>query len=455
MSSVEETIAAVVTAPGTGGVAIVRLSGPDALTIADAMFQGRGPSPSKRRPGTFTFGHVTDSDGSSLDDVLCLVFRAPRSFTGEDAVEFQGHGGAVASRRVLARALDLGARMAEPGEFSRRAFLNGRMDLTQAEAVADLIHARSDRAATLAVDQLEGQLRTVIDRLYDRLVGICADLEATLDFPEDELPEPVFRDILARLDDLEAEITRLCSTWNEGHRLREGARVVISGRPNVGKSTLMNALLGRDRAIVSPHEGTTRDLLEETLVVGGVPVRLVDTAGLRDTACEIEREGVTRARRAGDQADLRILVLDATRDPTAEERAALTALRPDRDLAVWNKVDAGTPAEGFGTAAIPLSARTGEGLGVLLSAMEQRLTEGFDPQESHHVAVSERHRTLLDQARAVLIRARAQLAEDPVAHSVPAADDLREAAERLARITGRSYHEDLLDSIFARFCIGK
>jgi len=453
----EDTIAAMVTAPGPAGVAIVRVSGPEAFRIADGMFSGPGRPPSRRRSGTFVHGQVHGATECPLDEVLCLVMRAPRSYTGEDVVEFQGHGGAMASRAILRRAIELGARSAEPGEFTRRAFLNGRMDLTQAEAVADLIHARSDRAATMALHQLEGQLRDRIQAVYRDVVAVGADLEATLDFPEDELPEPVFAEILVRVDEIRTRIDTLCSTWNEGHRLRDGALVVISGRPNVGKSTLMNALLGRDRAIVSAHAGTTRDVLEESMVVEGVPVRLIDTAGLRESDCEVEREGVGRAIRLRDQADLRILVLDATREMTPEEDADATSLRPGVDLVVMNKNDAIPPKAvvSIPRGGIRISARTGVGIPDLLRRLGERLTQGFESGDSHDVAVSERHRERLTRAASLLDQARARLAEDPVTHCVPAADDLRDAAESLAEITGQSYREDLLDAVFSRFCIGK
>jgi len=292
-----DTIAAIATAPGEGAIAIVRLTGPASHAIADHIFKGKGAPPSRRPGQSFLHGSIISTNGMA-DEVILLIYRAPHSYTREDAIEIQGHGGFAAAKRILRAVLEAGARMAEPGEFTKRAFLSGRIDLLQAEAVLDLIRARSDRAADAALEQLTGSLSKDFDELYDHTLALAANLEATLDFSEDELPESVMLDVITRRHDVESEFKSLLDSWDEGHLLREGALVVISGKPNVGKSTLLNALVGKDRAIVNPMAGTTRDTIEEQLVISGFMVRIIDTAGLRESPCEIEKEGVSRAIKA-------------------------------------------------------------------------------------------------------------------------------------------------------------
>ena len=285
---------------------------------------------------------LSTTTAANLDEVLLLIMRSPQSYTAEDVIELQGHGGNVAAKRILRRALDAGARMAEPGEFTKRAFINGRIDLLQAEAVLDLVHAGSDRAAAAAIEQLEGKLSCSFNEIYDSLVSVAADLEATLDFPDDELPESTMPELSRRLNDSRIlRIGNLISTWDEGHILREGALVVISGKPNVGKSTMMNTLLGRDRAIVSQIPGTTRDTIEERYVLDGIPLRLVDTAGLRETQCEIEQEGVRRARAQLQKADLHLYLVDASTPLDDDDRDHLAALKSEKCVVVLNKSDLG------------------------------------------------------------------------------------------------------------------
>jgi tRNA modification GTPase len=398
------------------------------------------------------------SEGAYLDECLALFMRAPRSFTGEDVVELQGHGGVLPVRRVLRAVLDAGARQAEPGEFTRRAFLNGRLDLVQAEAVLDLVRAKSDRAATAAYEQLEGRLSLEFDAVYRDLLATAADLEAALDFPEEEVPDAVPAELRGRLGDVRTRIGTLLDTSEEGHALREGALVVISGRPNVGKSTLLNGLLGRDRAIVSRTPGTTRDFIEEGIVLDGIPLRLVDTAGLRETACDLEQEGIRRAENMSQNADMQVFMIDCSRPLHPDDRARADALDPERGLIVLNKSDLGSrvPGTAFpGHESVTTSLVHPSGLRKVRHAIGGRLAANLHLSARPHAAISERHRRCLLAAVRDVEDAARQLALPSGAQEELAASSLRSALEQLGHLTGKTYEEELLDHIFARFCIGK
>jgi tRNA modification GTPase len=450
-----DTIAAIATAPGEGAIAVVRVSGPDSLAIADRVFRGPGgPPPSRRPANTFQHGHIV-SEGMVADEVILLLYRAPRSYTREDAIEIQGHGGTLAARRILRAVLDAGARPAEPGEFTRRAFLNGRLDLVQAEGVLDLIRARSDRAAQGALEQLEGRLSQQFSGIYDRLLAVAAELEWTLDFAEDELPATILDGVQERIADAEACIKSLLATWDEGHLLREGALVVIAGKPNVGKSTLLNALLGKDRAIVTPIPGTTRDTIEEQVVINGYPVRFVDTAGLRSTDCRIEAEGMRRARNLAAQSDLIVYLMDATSESDTEDNANLKLLPSHKLIIVFNKCDNRRPtAPSFvkDQSVIEISALRLMNLDTLRAAILERICGRHGIH--HPTTIGERHRRLLIAAHKETVESTLLLQ-----HATPevalAASRLRAALESIGEISGRTYHDELLDTIFSRFCIGK
>ncbi len=449
-----DTIAAIATPPGEGGVGIVRISGPEVWVIADTIFTALDKTPvSELEHGRFVYGKVLDSKGGEIDTGLALVMRAPRSYTCEDVVEIQGHGGAVGMRRILRRALEAGARMAEPGEFTKRAFLNGRIDLVQAEGIFDLIRARSDRAASAAMEQMEGKLSNQFNAIYDAFLEVAANLETTLDFVEDELPDDVFAGIADLLDRTFRSLDELLDTWDEGRLLREGARVVILGRPNAGKSTLLNALLGFNRAIVSSTAGTTRDTIEEGFVLDGIPLRITDTAGLRETDCEIEAEGIRRAEAHGQEAHLSVYLVDASQPLHEEDRVRLDKLHPDKSIVVLNKVDQGRRIEGVSGVEACLIA--GTGVEELKRAMADALEKGADLHTPPHAVISERHRQLLVKAHSEAKQARTFLNENVEANAVLASEHLRSALEYLGQVTGRVYHEELLDNIFSRFCIGK
>ncbi len=462
-----DTIAALATAPGEAGIAVVRVSGPASLSIADRLVVCQPPPPSARPGGTFLHGHVRNAfasdvaGGSSVtgfaDEVVVLIYRAPHSYTREDVVEFQGHGGRVASRRVLQAVLAAGARLAAPGEFTKRAFLNGRLDLPQAEAVANLIQARSDRSAQLALEQLDGSLSSCLTTLYDCVMSSSAMLEASFDFSEDDIPLDVTPHVLSSLRSARERVRALLGTWGESRLLRDGVLVVISGQPNVGKSTLLNGLLGVERAIVADMPGTTRDTIEEQLVLTGIPIRLVDTAGLRTTGCLVEQAGVERAMTSMARADLHLHVLDASVPLDNHARTQLSTLPAERTILVLNKQDLGCGVSAGdlprGCILVPAVLRDGAGLNQVRDALIQRL--GLPHQVESHVTIAERHRQCLIRAEGHLCEAIQLLCEARADLLVPAAAAIRQTAETIGEITGKTYTDDLLDAVFSRFCIGK
>ncbi|HOW98083.1 MAG TPA: tRNA uridine-5-carboxymethylaminomethyl(34) synthesis GTPase MnmE [Kiritimatiellia bacterium] len=456
----EDTIAAIATAHGEGGISIVRLSGARSLALAERVIRCPKPPLAERPTNTIVHGYVTDQ-GRDVDEVLILIMRAPHSYTGEDVVEIQGHGGHVSARRILRCVLQAGARSAEPGEFTRRAFLNGRLDLVQAEAVLDLVRSSSDRAADMALQQLEGRLSDAFNSIYDGLMAAAADLAAALDFPEeDEHPQLIDRP-LALLHKVSDKIDQLAATWNEGRVIRNGALVVIFGGANVGKSTLLNTLLEYDRAIVSPIPGTTRDFIEEPFCLNGIPIRLVDTAGIRHTESELEREGIRRAEDVIAKADLHLYVMDASRPLSEQDVANLTIRKPGKCVVVLNKSDLGvqiTPEDLQGYDAAVTSLIEKKGLCDVRSLMDKKLIAGMKsgPADTDTpVAISERHHDLLVKAQADVKDALAVLNEKHDEAPFLASEKLQSAAESIALIIGRSYRESLVDEIFSRFCIGK
>jgi tRNA modification GTPase len=436
-----DTIAAVATAPGRGAIGIVRVSGARAPEIARQLI-GRLPAPHRASLAT-----ARDAAGRPLDEGLALYFRAPRSYTGEHCFEFHGHGGSVVLHAVLAACLDAGARLAEPGEFTRRAFLNGRMDLAQAEAVADLIDAASMEAACSAMRSLSGEFSAAIRALGARLVELRALTEATLDFPEEEVDALHRDDACARLARLRAQLDGLLARSREGSLLRSGIQVVLAGPPNVGKSSLLNRLAGEERAIVTPIPGTTRDALRETILIEGVPLNLVDTAGLRESRDEVERLGVERAHRELARADLVLAVHDCTVRGCAP---ALEAQESAARIDVYNKVDLapGFIAPAGPHAAVCVSAKTGAGIDALRHAILQ--AAGWRSHGESVFLARERHLRALQAAARHLASAAERANEWELF-----AEELRLAHRALGAITGEFTADELLGEIFSRFCIGK
>jgi tRNA modification GTPase len=439
-----DTIAAIATPAGAGGVGIVRISGPAALDIAGALLGRAADSFPDRR---LVHGVARDSEGARLDDVLAVVMRGPRSFTGEDVAEVHGHGGTMNMSRLLRAVIAAGARHAEAGEFTRRAFENGKLDLSRAEAILDVIEASSERAWRLAQAQLEGGLGAVLTGFRARVTELLAEVEACIDFPEEGEEYLGHHDVAARARSLGADIARLAGTFTLGKALREGIEVAIMGPVNAGKSSLFNRLAGRERAIVDSSPGTTRDFVEVSVVWAGIPVTLIDTAGERAAESPVERQGIEMGRQRAAEADVRLYM------HSAEEPVPLMPPEPaggGRELHIVGKGDLLRNVE---TALLVTSARTGTGIEALKQAILDAVCGNVVESDDSHVVTSERQRTLLENAAQGLIRA-----ADAVEVGAPTevlALEIREATQRLAEIVGEAVGEEVLDELFSRFCIGK
>jgi tRNA modification GTPase len=442
-----EIIAAIATAPGRGGIGVVRVSGIGLLPFAGAL---TGKSPPPRRA---ILSRFLAADGGAIDQGILLYFPAPHSFTGEDVLELQGHGGPVVLQMLLARCLELGARVAEPGEFSQRAFLNDKLDLVQAEAIADLIDASTAAAARSALRSLSGEFSHEVHALVARLTELRMLVEATLDFPEEEVDVLRDTDAEQRLSAFRADLASLLERARAGRLLRSGLHVVLAGLPNVGKSSLLNRLAGEERAIVTEVAGTTRDAVRETIQIEGIPLHIIDTAGLRDTEDVVEKIGIERAWREIERADVVLQLLDARSGETPADHAIAVRLPPGVErIAVENKCDlAGRPAGRFcdgGRVRLRLSAKSGEGIGLLHDELLR--VAGWSGHGEDVVLARERHLLALGEAAEKSALAARRLDQIELC-----AEELRLAQEALSRITGEFSADDLLGEIFSRFCIGK
>jgi len=458
----DDTIAAIVTPIGSGGLGVLRVSGPNAVAIVQAVFRDRHGQPVERLPShRVRFGSlIHPRSGAELDEVLVTSMRAPHSYTREDVVEISGHGGIGVMARMLEALVASGARLAEPGEFTKRAFLNGRLDLSQAEAVIDLIQAHTEESQRQALAQLRGGLSQAIGGMREGLLEILAYVEGGMEFPEEDLVLLPWETLRAKAQAVEAWMATLLDSFQTGRVLREGVQVAIVGRPNVGKSSLFNALLAANRAIVTPIPGTTRDVLEEVANLRGYPFRLVDTAGIRPSADPIEQEGIERARASVESADLVLLVLDGSEPLTAEDEEAMAAVAGKCVQVVLNKADLPpllTPDElqmhfpEWPTT--PVSCKEHEGLERLTEAMVAAVLGGQQPPREGAMVTRIRHWEALQRARQCLLQARDAMEQRLSGEFI--ALDLREALEWLGEIVGLNYTEDLLDKIFSEFCIGK
>jgi tRNA modification GTPase len=472
--ALEDTICAIATPAGEGGIGIVRLSGSRALAVAERIVCLRSGQPlasvvshtlhlaDLRLPASVDRPQADPSKtclraGDVFDEALVVFMKAPRSFTGEDIVEIQSHGGGLVLSLVCHGCVAGGARMAAPGEFTRRAFLNGRLDLSQAEAVLDTIRAKSAASLTAAQRQLRGELAREVDRARDALLRLLAQLEAGIDFVGEEIEFLSRPELLRRIEDVGALIERLDATTRNGRWLREGARVVITGRPNVGKSSLLNRLLKEDRAIVTEVPGTTRDIIEESIDLDGVTIHLVDTAGIRETNDMLEREGIRRSRSAQKDADLQIVVIDGTVPLSEDDGRLIDQAAGGKHVIVINKADLPmrvVPSDtGSGTAALPLSAKTGEGIDALRAAIRAQLIESGADSTDGVVVTNVRHQAALVRARESLAQAEESVSAGMANELV--AVDIRAAADALGEITGIITTDEILEQIFSTFCIGK
>lgn len=447
--SSDATIAAIATAPGAAGVGVVRVSGPGVGRVIEGVV---GKPLAARRA---TLAAFREADGSAIDSGIALYYAAPHSYTGEDVLELQGHGGTVVLNLLLRRCLALGCRLAEPGEFTRRAYLNDKLDLAQAESVADLIAAASDQAARAAMRSLAGAFSQAVHALVEQLVSLRMLVEATLDFPDEELDFLKKEQAWERLAALQAALTGVQARALQGARLRAGLTVVLAGQPNVGKSSLLNALAGEDVAIVTALPGTTRDRIEKALSIDGMPLNVIDTAGLRETEDEIERLGIARTRAALAQADVVLHLSDArgTQAAADADAAILASLPPAAArLEVVNKIDLAGLAPGRHGGAIRISATTGAGLDALRAELKH--LAGYEGAAEDAILARERHLEALRRAQSHLALAAKHFGPRALALEL-FAEELRLTQEALAGITGEFSADDLLGEIFSRFCIGK
>ncbi len=457
----DETIAAIATAPGAGGIAVIRISGPQAEAIALHLFRMKNGQPPVLESHHLYYGHILSPEGGAIiDEVMIALMRAPRSYTGEDVLEIHGHGGYLLPQRILAEVIKAGARLAEPGEFTKRAFLNNRMDLSQAEAVADMIAARTDRGLELAQAQYQGRLSGSIEKLHAELADILALLEAAIDFIEDIDDLPDDKSIPRRLQNIVEDLNRLAGSYGEGKIFKDGVSVVIAGRTNVGKSSLLNHFLGEQRAIVTPIPGTTRDFIEEPVSIHDIIIRLTDTAGIRKTGEAIEQAGIDLVWQRVAMADAVLILLDGSEEMTAEDREIIEKLRGKPLIPVVNKADLpqNLSEEEIsrilpGKVAIRISAKYGNGLEELGKAIYQHFCRDRTDNPSPEIITHLRHRLAIEKAVFHLCEATAGSVRG-VSPELTAAD-LRDALDALEEIIGKTANDMILARIFASFCIGK
>jgi tRNA modification GTPase len=454
-----DTIAAIATPLGESGIGVIRISGSHAYDVGDAIFCSNSPLPlAQRRDRSIQYGVIHDDQCGDIDEVLLLIMKGPHSYTAEDVLEIQCHGGRQALEAILQLVLRHGARMANPGEFTERAFMHGRIDLAQAEAVMDVIQAKSSRGLSSAVCQLEGRLSRVVSEMRSHLTDFITRLEVTIDYPEEDLEDIEVPDIAGALKEMQHRLDDMLHESRSGKMIRDGVMTAIAGTPNAGKSSLLNRLLQEERAIVTDVPGTTRDVIEEWITLQGVPICLVDTAGIRDTDDTVEKIGVRRAREYVDKADIILIVLDSSRPLTAEDKHILDSASGHQAVVVLNKEDLDqviTEADvaSYGYPVLSISAHTGEGMDELKQFILQLALEHDRTGSADVLLTNTRHIELVRQSREALERA-LQTIEDgmPVDCAVI---DIREAWELLGSITGDTVHDDMVTEIFSRFCLGK
>jgi tRNA modification GTPase len=457
-----DTIAAISSAVGEAGIGIVRLSGKEAINIANKIFRGiKNKSLIDVKNRTMTYGHIIDNTNNQVvDEVLIVSMNAPHTYTREDVVEIYCHGGIIPVKKILELLLNNGARLAEPGEFTKRAFLNGRLDLSQAEAVIDIIRAKTDKSYQVSINQLEGSLSEKINSIRDILLSMIAHVEASIDFPEDDIEDITYVELEESANRVMYEIKQLLNTADRGRILRDGLKTVILGKPNVGKSSLLNAMLRENRAIVTDIPGTTRDIIEEYLNIDGIPLKIIDTAGIRDTKDIVEKIGVDRAKKSIETADLIIAIFDVSRDLSEEDYKIVELIKDKKSLVLLNKTDLPNKFNQehlkkilVDKEIIPTSIINEFGIDILEDAIKKMFYSGEVELDSSLVVTNLRHKNQLEKALRSI-----ESALNDIKASVPLdciEVDLRDCWENLGEISGDTISDDILDKIFSEFCIGK
>lgn len=459
---IDDTITAISTAPGEGGIGIIRISGRDSLNILDKIFKSsRDKNTMEFDTYTIRYGYIIDPESrETIDEVLVSHMKAPYTYTREDVVEINCHGGTIPVRRILESVLKSGARLAEAGEFTKRAFLNGRIDLSQAEAVIDMIRSKTDKSMDAALKQLEGKLSKRLKGIRDRLIDIMSHVEASIDFPEDDVDDVLYSKLEEDSLMLIEDIDEMIQSSDAGKILREGLNTVIIGKPNVGKSSLLNALLEENRAIVTDIPGTTRDVIEEYLNIRGIPINIIDTAGIRETTDTVERIGVERTREYFNKADLIIFILDSSDELSREDEEIFKLVKDKKTIVIINKVDLPSKLDINsiknhieGRKLLEVSVKTGRGIDELKDEIYNLVYGGEVSYNSEVLVTNVRHKNLLIKAKTSLMSAvntlRAQVPLDLISI------DIRDCLDSIGEITGETVQEDIIDRIFSQFCIGK
>ena len=455
----DDTIAAIATPPGEGGIGIIRISGEKSKKILEKIFKSASGCEIVSRK--MTYGHIVEPESENIiDEVLAVYMKGPKTYTAEDTVEINCHGGIIPLRKTLEVVLSCGARMAEPGEFTKRAFLNGRLDLSQAEAVIDVINARTDKSFDVAMQQLEGKFSERIKRIRKKFVDVLVNITVNIDYPDEDIEEITYDRLLEDLSEIEEDILNLLKSAETGRIMQEGLAVSIIGKPNVGKSSLMNTLLGESRAIVTEIAGTTRDIIEEHLSIRGIPVKLTDTAGIRKTSDVIEKIGIEKSKESFNQADLVIFILDLSRTLDSEDKDIIEILNPEKSIVVFNKTDLSRELDEKtvrnllpGAVIIEASMETGEGINEIEDQIEAMVYGGKVSRKESVMVTNVRHKDILLKAAASLRDAKemAQLKEALELIEI----DVNAAYQSLGEIIGETVQNDIIDEVFARFCLGK
>ena len=450
------TICAISTAPGTGGIGIIRLSGENSFQILEKIFKPKNIS--EIRGYSIKYGNIVNAREEVIDEVLVSYFKEPKSYTTEDMCEINSHGGMVIMNKILELCLENGAELAEAGEFTKRAFLNGRIDLSQAEAVIDIINSKTDKEAKVSLEQLKGNLSTEISEIRKKIISIMADIEATIDYPEYDIEEVTNKKILEVLDDVEIKLKKLENTFSNGKILRDGIKTAIIGRPNAGKSSLLNVILNEERAIVTDVEGTTRDTIEEYIQIQGIPIKIIDTAGIRNAKDEVERIGVEKAAKIAEESDIIIAIFDITRELNDEDQKILELLKTKNSIIVLNKIDLNNhknieKIKLINKPIIKISTKTREGIEDLYEEISKIYKLNEIATNDEIIISNNRHKKIIKNAIKNVEEAKQTILVKMPTDII--SSNLKEILEELGKITGESVTEDVIKEIFSKFCLGK